>query len=139
MKANRLRPVPVIEVTAHGIADGLAQLLEVITLGEDRGSDRPSRISAFCSFLDDEDDFSHERLLFTSRNLALFGADGVGLTHRGTGSLAYGMAVIFVCICVDADSDWTRIISRVSYGCRVDTLLIISQSGTGAIDGFAWA
>jgi hypothetical protein len=44
MEADRFRPISVLEVTSHGLPDGVAELVKVVGFGEDRRADRARRI-----------------------------------------------------------------------------------------------
>ena len=60
VESDRLRPLGVlVEVTAHGVADHHSELLEVISFGDDRRTDRVRDVPAFGGFLDDKQEFGH--------------------------------------------------------------------------------
>src|SRR5258708_8502729 len=61
MQSDHLRPVRIrlIEVTADGVADHLAELLEIIRFGDDRRADGVGDVPALVGVLDDEEDLGH--------------------------------------------------------------------------------
>src|SRR6266567_6134540 len=61
MEADRLRPISVLEVTAHSVADGVAELREVVGFGENRRAERPRDVATFGGFHDNKQDVNHGR------------------------------------------------------------------------------
>jgi len=54
MEPDRGRTIGILEVTAHRIADRVAELIEVVGLREDRSADAACDVAAFRGLLNDE-------------------------------------------------------------------------------------
>ena len=54
VKPDRLGPIGILEVTAHCVANGVSELVEVVRLGENRRPDGARRVPALSGFLNDQ-------------------------------------------------------------------------------------
>ena len=86
MQADQLRPIGVIvaEVAPHRLAHVVAQLVQRVGLGDDRGIDGVGGVAAFVGFYDGEEDFNHRARGVYGKG-GVKGPPGGGLARTGAG------------------------------------------------------